>query len=203
MYCRQRLMSVALFAFLSLPIAASADDKRLNTRVLNAPNAPLFLQRCRATQSAYNGTVFSFYSVVVNRSHHDALTYTTEYKAYDREGTLLGQTRFAKTFDNPLTASDPQMITSQTAFPLSEEPTAVAYVSCKIMNASFTGRREWSAGQHWPESLQAIPSVPQDSSANDGPDTSKDMHADNNGGTTAARPTIAVGTLLKSILGVK
>jgi hypothetical protein len=190
-------------ALLLLPISAQADENQMTARVITVPNAPIILQRCRASveMSANNRIVEMFYMNTFNRSSHDALGYSVEYKIFDREGTLIGQQAITLTFGAPLSNSDPQLIKTDTiGFDLSEEATAVGSISCKITDATFMGRREWRPGQRWPEPLQPIPAPPRESSDNDGPpDTQSNSRHPAAG---AAQAPVKLSKLINSLFGV-
>lgn len=168
-----RLSAVLLTLLLSasLPLTARADDQKpISARIANPSHAPALLQSAHAEWLCVGGGTWQcnvgngrwgsrirFLMGISNQTSHQLLSFDVQYTAFDAENAKISQAVQSIILDAPLSRGEKQVLQSPdetgtgTNFNFSEPPSAVSYVSVKILKASFTGNRLWVAGQPWPE----------------------------------------------------
>ncbi len=142
---------------LSVAISASAAlaQQTFPTQIIRVPNSPITLTGCKVTD--WGGTVGDFFSNLLNRTGRNLLSAQVQFKAYDTDRALIGSTNINYTIDPPLTASDSNLYSGVFYISLAEPKSAVSYLTCRVLSATFTGRKTWSYGQRWREKLSPLP----------------------------------------------
>ena len=139
---------------------AQADDENYPSQVISVPSAPAALTNCRVKNR------FTPYVNVVNRTTHELLTLTVQFKAYDADNTVIGSANLVWTPNPPLASGDSDLYGGQWEYlSLSEPETALARFTCRIIGATFSGRHEWQYGRSWAEKLLPLPSGGQSDGA--------------------------------------
>ncbi len=140
---------------LSVAVSASAAlaQQAFPTQIIRVPNSPIALTSCKVTLSGAE----QFFSNIVNRTNHQLLNAQIQYKAYDVERTPIGSTNIPYNVDPPLAGGDSNLYTSNWWINLAEPQSAVSYFTCRVLSATFTGRKTWIYGQRWREKLSPLP----------------------------------------------
>jgi hypothetical protein len=137
------------------PSVALAQQQTYDTRVIAVPNSPIALTSCKVTD--WSGTIGDFFSNLLNRTGREMLSAQVQFKAYDTDRTPIGSADIAYTIASPLAARDSNLYNAVTYINLAEPKSAVSYLTCRVLSATFTGRKTWFYGQRWREKLSPLP----------------------------------------------
>ena len=146
-----------MLAATTLSVAVSASAARAQqtfpTKIIRVPNSPLALTNCKVTIDGGE----QFFSNVLNRTSHQLLSAQIQYKAYDTDSTPIGSTNILYNVDPPLAAGDSNLYPSNNYIRLAEPVSAISHFTCRVLSATFTGRKAGIYGQRWREKLSPLP----------------------------------------------
>ena len=167
----KRLVSVFSTIAMLLATATAFADEDYPVRVVSVQSSPVAITNCKVR------SFFTPYANVVNRTSHQLLSVTVQYKAYDADNTPIGSADIMWSPDPPLVAGDSNLYGGNwQSMSLSEPQSAVEHFTCRVMAATFTGKRTWQYGHTWGEHLSPVDSE-GGSGGGGGDDMSRQTHS--------------------------
>lgn len=157
------LWQLVLGLFLTLPAylgtggVASAD---ITASVIRTVGAPVTMTACRSGDYGLVGIYWGFpiHVNLVNRTRYSMISATIAYRAFDVSNEQIGQSTNVISPVELLPSDDTGTYATGAIMGLSEPTNAVAHVTCRVVGATFTGRKTWSTARRWSEKLRPMTS---------------------------------------------
>lgn len=152
----------AMFTFAQAPVMA---QDAIASSVVKTANAPVTMTACHIGPNYYNAHVN-----LVNRTRYDAITMTVAFRFFDDSNAQIGQATNMLSPNELLHPDDTGTYETDPSPSLSEPGNAIARVSCRVISATFTGRKTWSYPRRWPEKLRPMTAPDAGGADKDGSD---------------------------------
>lgn len=137
------------------------------TRIQRQPGTPLAVTRCAVRHDI---VLDSLGVNLTNRTKHAMLSFEVEVRAYDVEHAQVATGKVTIAPSDILSSGDSNSYSALVDYSsITEQNNAWAYMTCRLVKATFTGHKEWAYGHRWNEPLLPMDA---DSSAGESGDSS-------------------------------
>jgi len=165
------------------------------TSIIKTATAPVTLTACHAADydTVLPYMAFPVHVNVVNRTRYDMISVTIAYRAFDTSNEQIGQATDVLSPAELLRPADTGTYGASVGMGLSEPSNTVGRLTCRVVAATFTGRKTWSYDHRWPEKL-----LPMDSSGAGGEKGRAAGSSGAGGSLSERRPITALVTVVNA-----